>query len=243
MVPRAMGSAITRKALGLALCGVLGAGLSACSGGGSDSPPDGADLVAGKRAFLEKCGTCHTMDRAGTKGTQGPDLDAAFEQALDDGFGRGGIRGIVAYQIEHPNQAVDESSPAYMPADLVRGDDVYNVAAYVAFAADKPGQDTGSLFGRTVPSGNDGKTIFSQMCRSCHTLADARTSGTIGPNLDQVLQGQNVDSIKESIVDPNSAPSQGYARGIMPDNYARQLRPEQVDALSAYLAEVAGQGR
>jgi len=32
-----------------------------------------------------------------------------------------------------------------------------------------------------------GKTLFKQKCGACHTLADAGTSGTIGPDLDDAF--------------------------------------------------------
>jgi mono/diheme cytochrome c family protein len=34
-----------------------------------------------------------------------------------------------------------------------------------------------------------GKKLFQQKCGSCHTLADAGTSGAIGPNLDHAFAG------------------------------------------------------
>lgn len=229
----------TTRLLALTASGVLALGLSACTDAG-DEVPEGADLIAGKQAFLEECGSCHVMERAGTQGTQGPDLDEAFRQSLADGLGRGGVRGIVAYQIAHPNEALDESSPAYMPADLVTGPNVDNVAAYVGYAAARPGEDTGSLFGTSIPEGTDGETIFGSMCLSCHILDDAGTAGSIGPNLDDVLPGQDVEEITRSIVEPNAASAPGYQRGIMPDNYGSQLRDDQIQALSEYLADVAG---
>jgi mono/diheme cytochrome c family protein len=97
------------------------------------------NLVTGKKLFVAKCGSCHTLARGGTKGTVGPDLDAAFRQSLVDGLGRSEIRGIVRGQIAHPN------AQGAMPANLVRGSQAEDVAAYVAYAADNPGQDTGLL--------------------------------------------------------------------------------------------------
>ena len=102
------------------------------------------DLVAGKRLFVEKCGSCHKLKRADTKGTQGPDLDEAFARSLRDGFGRDGVQGVVADQIEDP-ALLDKGNPVYMPPDLVKGEDVDNVAAYVAEVAARPGKDTGLL--------------------------------------------------------------------------------------------------
>ncbi len=41
----------------------------------------GDNLVAGKQDFVAKCGSCHTLKRAGTTGVTGPNLDEAFQQA------------------------------------------------------------------------------------------------------------------------------------------------------------------
>jgi cytochrome c oxidase subunit 2 len=89
----------------------------------------------------------------------------------------------------------------------------------------------------------DAKTLFVQAaqpvaCGSCHTLADAGTNGTTGPDLDQVLKGKDAAFIKQSIEQPDAVIADGYTPGIMPGNYAQSLKPDQVDALVKYLAEV-----
>jgi cytochrome c oxidase subunit 2 len=76
-------------------------------------------------------------------------------------------------------------------------------------------------------------------CGACHTLADAGTSGTTGPELDKVLKGKDAAFIKESIVKPDAEIAAGYQRGIMPPNFAQTLSPAQVDGLVRYLQEVA----
>ena len=95
----------------------------------------------GKKLFIGKgtCGSCHTLQHAGTKGTQGPNLDAAFENARTKGFGDTVIEGVVRDQIRNPRRG------SIMPANLVKGDDRRDVAAYVGSVAGKPGQDTGLL--------------------------------------------------------------------------------------------------
>jgi mono/diheme cytochrome c family protein len=75
-------------------------------------------------------------------------------------------------------------------------------------------------------------------CGSCHTLADAGTNGTTGPNLDQVLKGKSAAFIKQSIEQPDAQIAKGYTAGIMPKTYAQSLKPAQVDALVKYLQEV-----
>ena len=100
-----------------------------------------ADLVAGKQLFVKNCGSCHVLNRAGTKGTTGPNLDQAFQRAEKDGFGESAIRGVSSKQIEYPNR----EAGGIMPAKLVTGQDAANVAAYVASVVAQPGKDTGLL--------------------------------------------------------------------------------------------------
>jgi cytochrome c oxidase subunit 2 len=73
-------------------------------------------------------------------------------------------------------------------------------------------------------------------CDACHTLADAGTSGRIGPNLDRGLKGRSPGFIRQSIVAPNAVITAGYPRGVMPADFARTLSPAQLDGLVAYLA-------
>jgi cytochrome c oxidase subunit II len=90
----------------------------------------------------------------------------------------------------------------------------------------------------------DGKTLFTDAaqptaCGSCHTLADAGTTGTTGPNLDDVLPDLSEEQIRASIVDPDAEITSGFAAGLMP-RYGDSLSDEQVDALVQYLMEVKG---
>ncbi len=134
-------TAFRTRFLGLAACTLLAAGLSACE---TDNVNENADLIAGKKAFAQKCGSCHVLARAGTKGVQGPNLDEAFRQSLSDGFGRDTVHGVVEDQILYPAK-VPKDSPAYMPAGLVTGKLARDVASYVASVAARPGKDTGKL--------------------------------------------------------------------------------------------------
>jgi mono/diheme cytochrome c family protein len=106
-------------------------------GCGSEEP----DLANGKRLFAGEgqCGSCHALARANTKSTVGPDLDKSFEQLLRDGMERSTIEGTVRNQIAHPRRS------SSMKPGLVKGDDARDVAAYVAYAAARPGQDSGLL--------------------------------------------------------------------------------------------------
>jgi cytochrome c oxidase subunit 2 len=102
--------------------------------------------------------------------------------------------------------------------------------------------------GEEAPGGGgtaapDGKTIFtsgaSPACGSCHTLADAGATQTIGPDLDKVLKGKDAAFIRESIEDPGAEVEKGFQDGIMPTNYGDTLQPEEIKALTDYLVKVA----
>jgi cytochrome c oxidase subunit 2 len=91
--------------------------------------------------------------------------------------------------------------------------------------------------------GADGKAIFTSAgCVACHTLADAGSTGTTGPNLDQGLKGKDPAFIEQSIVDPNAEITPGYTGGIMPQNFKEQLPPAQLQALVKYLSDVTKGG-
>ena len=83
-----------------------------------------------------------------------------------------------------------------------------------------------------------GRDLFIKDCGGCHTLADAGTTGQIGPNLDEGLAGKDEAFIRQSIVDPSAEVTEGYTDGIMPPNFGDTLQPAELDALVKYLAEV-----
>lgn len=141
------GRGMSTKRLGaVAAGGVLLLGLGGCSVKKSES----VNLVDGKKAFVGKCGSCHVLARAGTKGNVGPDLDAAFANSLASGLERNTIRGVVKQQILFPETG------GVMPAKLVDPELAKSVAAYVAYAADRTGTDPG-LLGSAVKAAGAGK--------------------------------------------------------------------------------------
>jgi mono/diheme cytochrome c family protein len=93
------------------------------------------------------------------------------------------------------------------------------------------------------PSGDPaaGKEIFMTTaqppCASCHTLQEANATGTVGPNLDEVLKGKDAAFIHESIVNPDAEIATGFSAGIMPAVYGDQLDDKQLADLVAFLVQ------
>lgn len=83
-----------------------------------------------------------------------------------------------------------------------------------------------------------GKAVFdSQGCNGCHTFTPAGARGTIGPDLDQALQGKDAAFIHESIVKPNAEIAQGFQPNIMPQDYGQKLSDKQLNDLVAFLSQ------
>ncbi len=74
-----------------------------------------------------------------------------------------------------------------------------------------------------------GKEVFASAgCGTCHTLADAGATGTVGPNLDETKPSA------ELVVDRVT-----NGMGAMP-SFADQLSEEQITEVAAYVSAAAG---
>ena len=200
-----------RKAL--LLIGVAFA-LAGCGTGGKATSH--ADQANGQKLFQAKCAGCHTLAAAGASGTIGPNLDDAFRADKSQHFKQSTLTDVVLLQIRQP------SLP--MPKNLVKGQDAQDVAAYVAAVA--------GISNANAPSpsqlGTDGKKIFQAECASCHTLKDAATTGTIGPNLDQLKPAQPI--VERQVTNGGA---------VMPA-FKGKLSAAQITAVAKYVSSVAG---
>lgn len=216
----------------LLLLAALAAIALPASGCGTSS----ADPERGRELFKQKCGTCHGMAEAGSTAQIGPNLDDAFAAARASGQGESTIEGVVEAQVEYPRPSNDNPAVS-MPPDLVTGQDLDDVAAYVAEYAGVPGAAPPK-----VPGGPGAQVFANNGCASCHALAEANAGGTTGPDLDKVLVGQSAGSIEKSIVDPNAQITPGYPPNVMPGEYETQLSPKELKELVAFLAEATAKG-
>jgi mono/diheme cytochrome c family protein len=206
----------------------------AASGCGTSS----ADAERGRTLFVQKCGVCHTMAQAGTTAQIGPNLDHAFAAARATGEDSDTVEGIVKAQVEFPRPSNDNPA-ASMPADVVTGQDLEDVAAYVGMYAGVPGAAPPK-----VPGGPGAQVFASNGCGGCHTLAAAGSGGVTGPNLDEALvAGDSTAAIEEMIVDPNAEIAKGYPPDVMPQNFGETLSKKEIEDLVQYLIENTPAGK
>jgi len=196
-----------------------------------------ADTARGRVLFIQKCGSCHQLAQAGTTGQVGPSLDNAFAAArATGGFDSDTIEGVVKAQVENPRPITDNPLVS-MPAELVTGQDLDDVAAYVGQYAGVPGAAPPK-----VPGGPGAQVFANNGCGGCHTLAAAKAGGVTGPNLDEVLPGMTPAEVHQSIVDPNAKIAAGYPANVMPENYQQLIPADQLNQLVKYLLDSTAKG-
>jgi mono/diheme cytochrome c family protein len=216
----------------LLVLAALAGTLLAASGCGTST----ADPERGRALFKTKCGVCHTLAQAGTTAQIGPNLDDAFAAARSAGEESDTIEGVVKAQVEYPRPSNDNPAVS-MPADVVTGQDLEDVAAYVGMWAGVPGAAP-----PRVPGGPGAQVFANNGCDTCHTLAAAHAGGVTGPNLDEVLPGQSAAMIEESIVDPNAHIAKGYPANVMPANFSSLIKPNEIEQLVEYLIASTSKG-
>jgi mono/diheme cytochrome c family protein len=94
--------------------------------------------------------------------------------------------------------------------------------------------------GGSEPDLANGKAKFAA-CGGCHTLADAGTTATVGPNLDDAFRGARQDGFKDSTFE-------GIVRYWIdkPEQKTQPIMPADIvtgkdaDDVAAYVAAVAG---
>lgn len=97
---------------------------------------------------------------------------------------------------------------------------------------ERPRADTAIRAADTI---EQGRAIFARMgCGSCHRLAAAGSSGTIGPNLDERLAGYTAGSLAERIVRRGS----GGNFTAMPDDFGDRMSDAELETLVRFLLAV-----
>ena len=122
--------------------------------------------------------------------------------------------------------------------------DSTSTAAPAASSAAAPAATTASTAAATTAAGSTedngggggatgdaaaGKAVFTANCGSCHTLKDAGTTGSVGPDLDQLKP--SFDVVEHQVENGG---------GVMPA-FEGTLSDSDIANVSAYVSSVAGQ--
>ena len=75
-----------------------------------------------------------------------------------------------------------------------------------------------------------GKATFLSSCGSCHTLAAAKTTGTVGPNLDTLTPKPNYQAATAQVTNGGA---------VMP-SFKSQLSTQQIADVAAYVVSSIG---
>lgn len=116
-----------------------------------------------------------------------------------------------------------------------------------------PATSSSSSSSSSASSSAEGKSVFTSAgCSSCHTLAAAGATGTVGPDLDtrlrtdcasaasKPIRGATLqECIHTAITKPYAFIPPGYHAGVMPPTFAQTLSSAQIQALVNFLASVA----
>jgi cbb3-type cytochrome c oxidase subunit III len=232
---------VTIGGAGLAAIAAVALLASGCGYGPVASAADHPDPDNnGKTLFASTCGGCHALQAAGTTGNPAipaPNLDNAFAGSRKEGYSDDAIENVVLDQIrlgsgpiatytnaEHGVEGLTPQTP--MPANLLTGQNAIDVAAYVAKYAGTNGYTTSG-----GPVGNDGSSIFkSAGCSGCHTLKAAGSTGTVGPNLDQLASQLTLAIVVRQVTNGGA---------VMPA-FKGKLTAAQIQAVAQYVLSSAG---
>ena len=189
-------------------------------------------MGAGKQLFSEKCGSCHVLQDAGTQGVVGPNLDDAFGFARSQKFDSSTFFEVTLHQMKIPAPPMPDFDEEGTK-DYLSDEQLVAIANYVASCAGAGVTDAelgaGCTGGGGASEGTDGKSLFTANgCGSCHTLEDAGSTGTVGPNLDESKPARAL--VIENVT--NGA-------GTMPA-FGDKLSKEQIEAIADYIVKSTG---
>jgi mono/diheme cytochrome c family protein len=136
---------------------------------------------------------------------------------------------------EEEHEAVEEPAPGEPEPEPEPGEPTEPTPTEPAPTEPEPTTGETETEPAPPPSGGQGdpaagKAVFTGSCGSCHTLADAGTTGSIGPNLDDSQPSLElaVDRVTNG-------------QGAMP-SFADQLSEQQIQDVAAYVSTASGGG-
>ena len=132
------------------------------------------------------------------------------------------LAAVEVFGAEHETEAGHEEAP---PAETTGGETATGETPTGGEAEGDPAAGE-EVFANAQPA-----------CGSCHTLAAANATQTLGPNLDEVLADKDAAFIRESIVNPGAEVTEGFPDNLMPSDYGDKLSDQELADLVAFLVQ------
>ena len=164
-----------RAAVGLGALALLA--LAGCGTGGTVEASSSGN---GRQLFAEKCGGCHTLADAGTRGVVGPNLDDAFAVPIEEGFDQSTILEVVLGQMRFPVDPMPQPETLFPPGEYTdeeRDQAMQAIASYVASAAGRPPSGGGAAAGGGATTGGGQTTTGGATTGGQTTTAGKTTTG------------------------------------------------------------------
>ena len=236
---------------------VLAVGLVATACGSESSTVDdpSASVENGARLFVERCSGCHTFDVVGADGgasevhdrerVDGPSFDTRAEDRASVLYAirNGGFSGAIMPENLVVGQEAEDVAAFVAKYAGGEGGTGGGGAAPAADAGSGGGgestastetETTATTETQTTPAAGGeqaaarGKQVFTESCAGCHTLSDAGSNGSVGPNLDEAQPDR--EAVEQKVLNGG---------GGMPA-FRGQLSDDDVAAVSEYVSSVAG---
>ena len=215
------------------------------------------DTLVGMGETLVKtkggCLLCHKLTERGN--TRGPDLRGVGSRAATRKPGLSAEAYLMESLVEPGAYVVEEFATAggasimpaanRPPADMsatelkaliaflqsLSGEITVEITAQDVQAAEASQQQAPSSTASTHPGA---ALLTAQACVACHDVTG--TARLVGPPLTDVGERLSAAEIRQSIVDPNAVIAEGFQAGLMLQNFAEMLTPEELDQLVSYLS-------
>jgi disulfide bond formation protein DsbB len=215
------------------------------------------DTLVGMGETLVKakggCLLCHKITEQGNN--RGPDLRGVGGRAALRNPGMSAEAYLMESLVEPGAYVVEEFATAggasIMPAaDRPPADmSATELKALVAYLQSLSGEVTVKITAQDVKSAEASKQqapsstasthpgaalITAKACVACHDVKGS--ARLVGPPLTDVRERLSAAEIRQSIVDPDAVISEGYQAGLMLQNFAETLTPEELDQIVSYLS-------
>ena len=199
----------------------------------------------------ELCGAGHAFMRAEVEVVTPAKFQAWLSSQKTNGTPPIGFPPSFAVQPGVPGDATPAAAPSQSSAPSSSTSSSTTSTTSSSSSSSSPSSTTTSSSSAAVAAG---KAIFvgSAGCSSCHTLAAAGASGTVGPNLDMRLRSDCATAeskkirgtaltqcIHTAIVNPYAYIPAGFSKGVMPPNFSTRLSSTQISDLVTFLSTVA----